>query len=237
MIGTPKKRGADSADGGASMYQLELHCHCAGVSACAHAQPDTVIARYRAAGYHGLVCTNHINIATFAAMEDRPWPEKVAHFMTGYRQMQQAAGNDLTVLLGCEINLTGAGNDYLIYGVTEDWLLELGDPRRMKLRELSERVHADGLMIFQAHPFRYGMTLMDERLLDGIETHNGHRFHDSHNDMAAAWASLKGLRRISGSDFHDPDSAIAGGILTETPITDNAVLLQTLRAGNYHLIT
>lgn len=218
------------------MFQLEMHSHCAGVSVCASAQPETVIARFRAAGYHGLVSTNHINNGTFSQMEALPWVEKVAHFMTGYEALKKAAGPDMTVLLGCEINLHESGNDYLVYGVTRDWLLALGDPRELSLKELSERIRADGLMIFHAHPFRYGATLMPERLLDGIEVYNAHKGHDSHNYLSALWAEKKALRCISGSDFHDPDSHIGGGLQTEEPILDNETLLKTLREGTYRLI-
>ena len=218
------------------MFQLEMHSHCAGVSVCASASPETVVARYRAAGYHGLVSTNHINDGTFSRMEALPWAGKVDHFMTGYEALKKAAKADMTILLGCEINLHGAGNDYLIYGVTREWLLALGDPRDLSLKALSERVRGDGLMLFHAHPFRYGATLMPERLLDGIEVYNAHGGHDSHNYLSALWAEKKGLRCISGSDFHDPDSHIGGGLQTDFPIRDNETLLKTLREESYRLI-
>lgn len=218
------------------MYKLEMHAHCAPVSACASAKPETVIARYRVAGYDGLVSTNHINGSTFRNMEEASWAEKIAFFMTGYRALRAAAGDDLDVLLGCEINLNGSVNDYLVYGVTEDWLLALGDPRDFSLETLSERVRAAGLLLVQAHPFRYGSRLMNERLLDGVEVYNAHRNHDSHNFLAQLWAQERGLLRTAGSDFHDPDSHIGGGILTRERISDNAALLRTLRGGDYELI-
>lgn len=218
------------------MFQLEMHSHCAGVSVCASADPETVIARYREAGYDGLVSTNHINNGTFSRMEELPWKEKIAHFMTGYEALRKAAGSHMTILLGCEINLHGSGNDYLVYGVTRDWLEDLGDPRDLSLKALSERIRGDGLMIFQAHPFRYEATLMPERLLDGIEVHNAHGGHDSHNYLSALWAEKKNLRCISGSDFHDPNSHIGGGLRTDYPIRDNETLLKTLREGTYSLI-
>lgn len=228
--------------GGKNMYRTELHSHSMGVSICAHAAPEVVIARYKAAGYHSLVSTNHINKGTFAHMEEASWEEKIAHFMTGYEGLKKAAGKDMHILLGCEINLSDIHsgvyipNDYLVYGVTKEWLLELGDPRSFTLKQLSERVRADGLLLIQAHPFRYGCQLMKDTLLDGIEVYNAHLNHDSHNYLADLWADVKNLRKTSGSDFHDPDGNIGGGIETEAPITDNDMLLRILKNGEYRLI-
>ena len=176
------------------MYLLETHVHTAGVSVCATSTPEMVVEAYRKAGYHGIISTNHINDGTFQAMEEKTWAEKVTHFMSGYRALVQAARGRMDVLLGCEMNLHGEGNDYLVFGVSEEWLLKLGDPRDLKLEELSRRVREDGLMIFQAHPFRYGMTIKRETLLDGVEVFNGNPSHDSHNDVTELWAKNRGLR-------------------------------------------
>ncbi len=219
------------------MFRFEMHTHCAPISRCASATPQQVIELYKAAGYHGLVSTNHINGDTFRQMEGQPWKEKVAYFLTGYEELRKAAGSDFDVLLGCELRLRGSGNDYLIFGVTADWLLDLEDPTGMNLRELSGRVHADGLMLYQAHPFRYGMTLVNEQFLDGIEVYNANKNHDSHNYLSALWAEKKGLPVISGSDFHEPHANIAGGILTQERIRDNRMLLDVLRSQAYTLIS
>ena len=217
------------------MYLLETHVHTAGVSFCAHSTPEMVMEMYVKAGYHGIISTNHINDQTFKTMEDKTWEEKVAHFMSGYRALVQAARGRMDVLLGCEMNLHGEGNDYLVFGVSEEWLLKWGDPRDLPLKELSRRVRQDGLMIFQAHPFRYGMTIKREELLDGVEVFNGNPSHDSHNDVTELWAKNRGLRRIAGSDYHNPDSVLGAGILTEERMTDNQTLLQILRDGKYQV--
>ena len=217
------------------MYLLETHVHTAGVSFCATSTPEMVVESYVKAGYHGIISTNHINYCTYKHMEEKSWEEKVAYFMTGYHALVKAARGRIDVLLGCEINLRGEANDYLVYGVTEEWLLKLGYPREMKLEELSQRVREDGLMIFQAHPFRYGMTIKKETLLDGVEVFNGNPSHDSHNDITELWAKNRGLRRLAGSDYHHPDSVLGAGILTEERVTDNQTLLQILRDGKYQV--
>ena len=57
------------------MYLLEMHCHCAPVSLCASITPEEEIAKYKAAGYSGIVSTNHINRSTFRDMEEKTWEE------------------------------------------------------------------------------------------------------------------------------------------------------------------
>lgn len=218
------------------MYRLELHSHCAPISTCASASPAQVIARYKEAGYQGLVSTNHINRSTFHAMEEKSWAEKVDYFLQGYEGLKAAAGAGFDVLLGCEFGLQGFWNDYLVFGVTKEWLLALGDPRDRDIRAIAAQVRADGLLIYQAHPFRYGMTMVGEDVLDGIEVYNAHQGHDSRNFLADCWAKERRLPAISGSDFHDPSSHIGGGIMTDVRIADNETLLSVLRRGDYQLL-
>ena len=224
------------------MYRLELHCHTSEVSACAQCPAETLILKYRRAGYHGLVSTNHINRATFARMEEWPWQQKVDHFMRGFELIKKAAPADFDVLLGCEINLTPVGwsayipNDFLIYGVTEDWLRKTGDMRVMTLEELSQSVREAGLLIVHAHPFRCGTVMENPLFLDGYEVFNGNLRHDSHNDLTAYWCKRNKKIPTSGSDFHRDDDPPCGGIETQERVRDNAALLRVLRAGQYRLI-
>lgn len=223
-------------------YKLEMHVHHAPVSACAQASAEELVASCLQAGYTGVVSTNHINLSTFReGKEDLPWEAKVEYFLSGYEQLKAVAGKDLDVLLGCEINLSLPGqryisNDYLVYGVTPEWLLASGDLRFIDLKELSRRVREAGLMIVQAHPFRYGCILERETLLDGLEVCNAHVRHDSHNDLTALWAKKTGLPGFSGSDYHQVSDPIHAGIRTQERIRDNDTLLRTLRAGTYELI-
>ena len=224
------------------MYRLELHCHNQEVSVCSNCPAETLIARYRAAGYHGVVSTNHINLGTYSRMEDAPWAEKAEHFLRGYEALKRAAGDDFDVLLGCEINLTPAGwpeyipNDYLIYGVTPEWIRQTGDMRKMSLKELSIAAREAGLLIVHAHPFRHGTVLRNPAYFDGYEVYNGNPMHDSHNDLADVWAGMQHKIKTSGSDFHHPEDPACGGILTRERIRDNAALLRVLRSGDYELV-
>lgn len=224
------------------MYRLELHCHNSEVSACSTCPAEQLIATYRAAGYSGIVSTNHVNLGTYREKEEWPWKEKVAHFMRGFEALRAAAGKDFDVLLGCEINLTPKGwpayipNDYLIYGMTEDWLRDAGDVREMTMKDLGACAREAGLLVVHAHPFRCGTVMMQPDLFDGYEVFNGNPRHHSHNALAEEWARMNGKIMTSGSDFHQPADPANGGIATKERIQDNETLLRVLRSGDYQLL-
>ena len=97
------------------------------------------------------------------------------------------------------------------------------------------------MLTVQAHPFRFGMEVVDPGYLRGIEVFNGEAGEDSHNFAAMAWLERfqpeKDLFPTSGSDCHWVDQQPNGGILTQKPITSNAELIETLIARDYALIS
>ncbi len=221
------------------MYKTEMHCHSVHVSSCAHATADEIVEKYIDAGYTTLVTTEHINPWTFPReLEGGTWYDRISYFMEGHRKFVDTANGRLNILLGAEIRFMRENNsDYLVYGLTEDFLLKLGDPRRMNsIGALSRVLHEHGMMIFQAHPFRPTMMVTDPKHLDGIEIANLSPWHESNNDIASAWASKHGLIGISGTDFHDPDHTPLGGIVTEYPITNSETLLRTLKERTFEPI-
>ena len=228
-------------------YKTELHCHTKEASACGKELPEYVVERYLDAGYTSLVLTNHINAATFTSkryaeyLEERGvadcWSTKIDFYVRDYDRMLEASKGRLNVILGLELRLVcDSFNDYLIYGVTEEWLRNSECFMSIKIEELSDYVRKSGLLIYQAHPFRNGMTVVDPTLLDGYEVYNGNIGHDSRNPIAEAWAKRYNKLGISGSDFHRAVHQTNSGIITDSPITSNEELLNVLRSQNYQII-
>lgn len=212
-------------------YKTELHAHTANVSPCADLPAEEVAERYIAAGYSTIVVTDHYTNYVIENAGDT-WEEKIKHYTSGYRKMKEYAKDRLNVLLGCELRFTEKNNDYLVYGMNEEFLLAHPNLHQMTLRTFSDFSKEHGLLLIQAHPFRSGMTVVNPKRLDGVEVFNGHKGHDSRNAIADAWAHRYGLLRTSGSDFHHPDSAISGGIITKEPITSSTQLIDILRRGD-----
>ena len=217
-------------------YKTELHMHTGDISVCARVTPVEAVRDYKAAGYRTIVVTNHMNRATFQHMADASWEEQIQWYVTARKKILDYADADFSILLGFELRLDGCENDYLVYGATDDFLLHNGDLMAMTLPDFSALAHQNGLLIYQAHPFRYHMTMVKEQYLDGVEAYNGNARHDSHNFLTVTWAGYTHLPMTSGSDYHRPQDPCNGGILTDMPITNDDELLAALMTKNYTLL-
>ncbi len=216
-------------------YKTELHAHTMLVSPCADTPLEDVVARYADAGYTTVFVTDHY-CAYVIDNAERTWEQKVEHYLSGYRALKELARGRFNVLLGCELRFLENHNDYLVFGMDENFLLAHPELHKMSLKDFSAFAKEHGLLLVQAHPFRTGMTIVKPQLLDGVEAFNGHHGHESKNYLANELANRYGLIKTSGSDFHHPTSVISGGIMTDEPITSVSQLIQTLRSGCYTLI-
>ncbi len=215
-------------------YLYEMHAHTSDVSPCASVPAQDVIAIYEQAGYTGLVLTDHMSKRVFrqtgAPDESAPWKEKVDFFLRGYRKAKESAGK-LQVLLGMEICFYENENDYLVYGLTEEFLYQNHDLLHLGINAFSKLARENGLLLYQAHPFRNKMTVVSPDLLDGIEVHNANPNHDSRNDIALQWANKFSLKMVSGSDFHEYGAHARGGIVLPKIVTTQKELLESLKEG------
>ncbi|MBE6553291.1 MAG: PHP domain-containing protein [Ruminococcaceae bacterium] len=216
-------------------YKTELHAHSATVSPCASVTPAQLVERYTEAGYTTLVLTEHYCDYVIDPAGET-WEEKTEHYLSGYRALKHAAKDRLQILLGCELRFLGSQNDYLVFGMDEQFLLTHPALHHMTPETFSSFARENSLLFVQAHPYRRGMDRIDPTLLDGMEVFNGHPDHNSHNLKALATADRYGLIRTSGSDYHSASALPAGGIRTSDPITSMSQLLDILRSGNYTLI-
>lgn len=218
-------------------FLTELHAHTSDTSRCGEVCAKDLVALYKAAGASTVVMTDHLSPSTFEAYKgtDLSWAEKIDIFLQGYRNAKAAAGNELTVLLGMELRFDrkGDNNDYLVYGITEEFLYQNPDLLKMRLASFSKLAHQNGLLIFQAHPFRNGMHIVNPEYLDGVEIYNACVRHNSRNAIAEKWAKLHKLRGSAGSDFHRAEDVARGGILTDKKIETNADLLEVLKSGSF----
>ena len=216
-------------------YKTELHTHTEAVSPCADTPLEEVVNRYVKAGYHTVVVTDHYcNIVIDNAGES--WEQKMDFFCSGYHAIKKLAHGKFNVLLGCELRFTENFNDYLVFGMDEEFLRSYPELHHMTLKSFSAFAKEHGLLVVQAHPFRSRMTVVKPELLDGVEAFNGHIGHDSKNYLSNELANRYGLIKTSGTDFHHPTQEPVGGIVTEHPITTMQELVTVLRSGHYTLI-
>ena len=215
-------------------YIYELHCHTACTSRCGRVEPKEIVRLYKEKGYGGIVVTDHYSPLTFVPNWN---PQKqIDFYLEGYRQMKAAAGEDFTVLLGMELRHYASGNDYLIYGVTEDFLYNAGNLMMKSVRQMRKFCDENGFLLYQAHPFRpYIVRAGVMKYLDGVEVFNG-KCSASENQKSFEWAKKNGKLMVYGSDFHVEKNLAKGGIITETPIKSNDDLLNVLKSGQFTLV-
>lgn len=214
-------------------YKTELHCHSRDVSACSNESVEGIVEKYLAAGYSTVCLTNHFSPS---ANDATAWKEKVERLFWGYEKLKDAAAGWLRIVMGMEIRFCQNANDYLAFGFDRQYLLDRPDILKMDIGSYIKMARADGLLTIQAHPFRFGMTTVSPDRVDGVEVFNGHRGHNSNNDIALHWAEKYGLIQTSGTDHHDKNHIPDGGIITERPIGTAEELIAVLRSGKYELI-
>jgi len=223
------------------MYKSDLHCHTIDVSKCADLAMEEMIENYIKYGYSTMVITDHFSSATFEDKSALTWSEKCDFYVSGYKRAKEFSNGRINVILGMEYRNIYTANDYLVYGVTEDFIKKYNksdeyNTLNMHLKDFCKIVHENGMLIYQAHPFRNGMTVMKPGYTDGIETLNAHKGHDSRNDVAKLWAKKYNLLECGGSDCHHKGGEGRGGIITDFEIKSNKDLLKALK-GDFSLIS
>jgi histidinol phosphatase-like PHP family hydrolase len=105
--------------------KYEIHSHTKETSQCAKITAEELVKKYKELGYSGIVITNHYSDFTFSLKEMFNKKLRTGHYLAGYREAKKYETEDFSVLLGVELRFFLNGNDYLIYGVTEELMLFL----------------------------------------------------------------------------------------------------------------
>ncbi len=215
-------------------YLFDTHIHTKEASSCSRVWAADIVKRYKELGYNGLVITDHFSASQFKR-HGSTYEEQVQKYLSGYRAAKEFEDENFHIILGMELRFLENDNDYLVYGFDEDFVINNDLTRYNDPEEFRPVVEENNLIIFQAHPFRIGMTVVDPELLDGVEVYNGHGDHNSRNKIAYQWSELHSLRKLSGSDFHGNLTLEPGGVYFEEYLTDSKQVAKALREGRYSL--
>ena len=219
-------------------FLYDMHVHTEESSSCAHVPAKDVVKRYKSLGYAGIVITDHMSEYKMKRAKCETIEEKAEYFLKGYREAKKYEDENFNVILGMELSFLDYNGDFLVYGFDEDFMLKYHFDQFNSLEDFREIAYENNLFVFQAHPFRFNMTVQNPELLDGMEVYNGHPGHNSNNDIAMCWAEKYNLRKSSGSDFHgDKGDMAPGGIYFGRRITDAKMLKEELEKGGYRLKT
>ena len=221
------------------MYRIATHLHTTYISRCGWLGAEAIMKYYTACGYDAICVTDHYNRECFDYAEiDLTTPgSKTQAFLQGYHRLKREAEKyNIRVYAGAELRFDGSDNDYLLYGFHDELLADPDRVMREGLAAFAPQYRADGALLVQAHPFRKKCTPAPAEYLDGIEVLNLNPRHDSHNDLALAYAKEHHLIMTAGSDCHRPGDQGTTGILSDTLPEDSFGLADLLRSGNYTII-
>lgn len=211
-------------------YLYETHLHTSESSGCALTGAAEMARLYQAAGYTGIVITDHFINGNTAFDRRLPWNKWVDGLCTGY-EAAKAEGDriGLQVFFGWEAGYHGT--EFLIFGLDKQWLLEHPEIAECTIEEQYELVHAGGGIVIHAHPFRRAPWIKEPVLVpqyvDAVEvinaTHNSALSHahvcPEWNTLATAYAKQYDLPMTSGSDQHR-DYMVGGGMVFDRKIED-----------------
>lgn len=204
-------------------YLYETHMHTSQGSACARSRGAEYIKPYIDFGYAGIIITDHFFKGNTRPERSLPWKEWVNEFCSGYEDAKNEGDKcNFPVFFGIEENFEG--DEYLIYGVDKEWLLQHPDIKNWDRVRMYKEVRAYGGCMVQAHPFRSrsyntAIHLMPD-FVDGIEAVNYGNV-PVWNTLALQYAKRLHLPFSSGSDNH---SAVnmrwenLGGIVLDKPL-------------------
>ncbi|MCQ2576116.1 MAG: PHP domain-containing protein [Treponema sp.] len=219
-------------------FKYETHLHTCEGSACGVTAGADYILPFVEAGYAGIFVTDHFFGGNTAADRSLSWKERVEQYCRGYENaLAQAekinrergtAGTEQEFKVFFGIEQTFNGDDYLIYGLDKEWLLNHPEIEAARHKEWFEAVNSvNGLMI-QAHPFRLRGYMnaihVHPREVHGVEIYNAGNKPDE-NELAALYAKQYDFPVTSGSDIHNVNKLTEGeglpmgGMIFEQPVT------------------
>ncbi|MBO5778790.1 MAG: PHP domain-containing protein [Clostridia bacterium] len=218
--------------------KIDLHVHSSDLSLCAHMSAEETIHRYIEAGYDGFVLTNHFtrDMAEHFERHGIPQSDYFAHYKACYEKARAyGAERGFLVLCGYELRFDRSSNDYLVYGMSDEIAEGCLEMFGWGPEKFGQFARENGILFYQAHPFRNHMRVVNPRAFFGMEIVNGNPRHDSRNDIAKAWTEKFGLHQIAGSDCHQSEDVGIAGIEFEGTISTMDELCEILREDRYKI--
>ena len=186
-------------------YLYETHLHTSQGSACGYSLGREYVKRYLDLGYAGIIVTDHFYNGACAVNRGLPWSKWVDTFCRGYEDArEEGERRGLDVFFGWEE--TFDGDDYLVYGLDRDWLLEHPEARQWTRKKQFEEARRYGGCVVQAHPFRQryyiNCVYLSTGCVDAVEVANAGNQDQSNDALAWIYAQRLALPALAGSDIH-----------------------------------
>ncbi len=228
-------------------YLYETHLHTSQGSACAVDTGKRMAEACKAAGYTGIIVTDHNWGGNTAVNRYLPWKEWVGQFAKGYEDAKRTGDVvGLDVFFGYEAGYRGT--EFLIYGVDKEFMLTHEELRTATVEQQYRLIHEAGGMVVHAHPFREEHYIPEIRLypeyvdaVEGINATHSNRKSKAHNDKsfddkAIDYASRQKLPMTAGSDIHRTD-LFGGGMAFSRKLESIQDFIRAVLDGEDYLLT
>lgn len=233
-------------------YLYETHLHTNMGSACAWNTPVEMVRAAKEKGYAGIFITEHNWRGNSCIDRALPWETWIDRMAQSYYEAKQAGDTmGLAVFFAYEAGFYGKdhhGAEFLIYGLTPEWLKRHPELRDMDAPEHLALVRGAGAMAVHAHPYREASYIEKVFLLpdqvdavEGVNAAHSNSHSGSHNrahfdTLAIAYAKEHGLPMTAGSDIHN-DQLFGGGIALKTPLRSMEDYCRAILEGWDYVLT
>jgi predicted metal-dependent phosphoesterase TrpH len=220
---------------GESSYKYETHLHTKEASACGLSTGAEMVHAHKAAGYCGIIITDHFFNGNCGIPSHLPWKERVNRFCKGYENaLEEGKRVGLQVFFGWEYGYYGT--EFLTYGLDKEFLLAYPDMLNWRIEKYFDIVHQHRGFIAHAHPFRQAPYIEKIRLfpqyVDAVEIINSSHKNPEYDEKALKYALENSLLQISGSDSHNANTLFGGGMEFPSKLSSIKEFVQAVRSGD-----
>ena len=228
-------------------YLYETHCHSSESSACAVSDAVEMAKAHKNYGYTGMILTNHNWGGNTAVSRELSWNDFLDVFFEPYYKAKKWGDqNGFQVFPGYEAGYDGT--EFLIYGVSIEWMHAHPELRDATVKEQFELIHSGGGIVVHAHPYREAFYIKKIRFfpeyIDAVEGINAaHCPYNSlpdnriFNEKALNYAKSLGMVITGGSDSHSV-CLVGGGMAFLRKLRDINDFTDIIRnASEQYLVT
>ncbi len=220
------------------MFMTETHLHTRESSPCGWIHGKEIAELYKNAGYSTIFVCDHFDTKFFDQLTSMTWEEKINRFLWGYKEAQKAGDSiGLNVILCAEYMFRNSPNHYLVYGLTEEFLLNYPNILEEDIKELYKLTRENNMLLIQAHPFR-GLCSPVPEYVDGMEIRNCNKRHfvETDEERTLTIAKENGLLVTAGSDAHRPEDIALSGVGSDYIISSSQEYIELLKSGKQILL-
>ncbi len=188
--------------------KIDPHVHSKGISGCSCVTCEEIVDEKMKLGYDGVVLTNHCQSWYYKIEEHASFMEKIiAEFRRGKAYAEQKG---FRFYLGIEVSLNEPHYaDWLLYGVTEEFLRRSPCLYTLTQKQLFEYCKEWGVVMIQAHPYR--QSPCDPKYMHGVEINCSNEDLDKVS-LVEKFAEENDLLVLCGTDYHFVERTFRGGI-------------------------